>query len=611
MDAMPASYHDIPQDGLPGGALAGGGQEDGAAALSVLVVDDEVWIAEELAIGLKEAGMRVQTAVSAIQARAALAACNDIGVVVTDIRMPGEDGLSLVRRAVMNRPPLRAVETVVMTGHATVDDAVAAVRAGAFDFVRKPFPLDEIIGVVGDALARAAEKRRAARSGFGLAPAVGTVQDEAHGVADRAAFVARLRAAAEAEPEALRDAAVIALDLDHFGALNDAAGSAAGDAVLAEVAARMRRQLGPDWFLARLGADDFAAFARDAGGAEGLAAAAERLRAALERPFLVQGESFAVTASMGTAHGSVAGGGRLDDAALLAMGAARRAGGARVTAFVPALRTTAERRLAILKALRQATDLGQMELHYQPIFRAADRRLIGFEALLRWRHPELGPISPAEFIPLAEDGPAILTIGAWVIEAAARQAAAWRRLGPAAPYIAVNVSGRQVAETDVPGRFATALAAHGLPAEALVAEITETVAAGPAAGAVVAALQAQGIRVALDDFGMGYSSLGVLGSLRVNTVKLDRSLLSGIERPGRERQLFAGLATTIRALGLSIVAEGVETEEQFRAVAEAGCQATQGYLLGAPLRAAAAEALVVAEAARASDTAPASPTRAE
>jgi diguanylate cyclase (GGDEF)-like protein len=569
--------------------------------LAVLVVDDEVWIAEELMLGLEEAGLRVQMATSAVTAQAALAETDEIGVVVTDIRMPGEDGLSLVRRLVMNRPPPQAIETVVMTGHATIEDAVAAVRAGAFDFVRKPFTLDEMIDVVRNAMSRAIAKRRDARETQRMAAAqadrdAGRTSDPVTGLPDRAAFAARIAALAAAPAERRQEAGVIALDLDRFTALNDASGSQVGDAVVVEIANRLREAMGEGWMLARVGGDDFAMLAEDCGGPAMLLGRAEQIRTLVERPVTVGADTLRMTASLGVAHGAAAQRIALYDAATLAVGAAKRAGGARVMVFTSALQEAAERRLTIIQDLQHAVARNQVELYFQPIFRVADRTLLGFESLMRWRHPVLGPVSPAEFIPIAEEGPAILELGAWALETAARQAASWRGAVEQGLYINVNISGRQVADADVPAQFAAALAQNGLPPSALVAEMTESVALGPKAAAVVEALQAQGLRVALDDFGAGYSSLGVLGSLQVDVVKLDRSLVAGVSTEPREKRLFMGLVATIHALGLKVVVEGIETEGQLQVAHDAGCMAAQGYLLARPLTAAAAAALVTQHA---------------
>ncbi len=569
--------------------------------LAVLVVDDEIWIAEELALGLEESGMPVKIATSAITAQAALTEADDIGVVVTDIRMPGEDGLSLVRRLVMNRPEASAIETVVMTGHATIEDAVAAVRAGAFDFVRKPFTLDEMVNVVTAARNRAATKRREAQDrqseGQRLA-AVEAEREEAKardpltGLPNRAAYSARI---GELASQAGRDGsgtAVIAFDLDGFSALNQAAGSAVGDMVLQTTAQRLQRVSGEGWFMARIGSDEFAAVGSACPTPADALAMAERLRLAVEEPIPHVSGVLRLTASIGVVHQSSAERVALEDAAAIAASVARREGGSRCVLFTPAMQLAAERHLTIAQDLQHAVERQETQIYFQPIFRIADRHLLGFEALMRWKHPTLGFVSPGEFIAVAEEGRLILELGAWALRTAARQAAAWGAGTTRDLYITVNLSGRQIADVDVAALFQEALDEAGIPAKALVAEVTETVALGPSAAQTVEALRALGVRVALDDFGAGYSSLGVLGGLSVDTVKIDRALVMRVVTDTKERRLLTGLVATIHALGLKVVAEGIETEGQLQVVQQAGCEAAQGYLLGRPLTAAAATALV-------------------
>lgn len=572
--------------------------------LGVLVVDDEVWIAEELALGLEESGLVVKIATSAITAQAALAETANIGVVVTDIRMPGEDGLSLVRRLVMNRPDSDAIETVVMTGHATIEDAVAAVRAGAFDFVRKPFTLDEMIAVVTAARHRAAAKRREARERVTETQRLlaaeaereeARARDALTGLPNRSAFGVHLVELSARPAREGAGIAVIAVDIDNFAALNEAAGSATGDAVLLAIATRLQRCAGPGWFVARIGSDEFGLASGDCASQADALAMAERIRATVEEPVPHASGTLRLTASVGVAYRQAGDHVALDVAALVAGSVARREGGSRCVLFTPAMQEAAERRLTITQDLPNAVERQQILLYFQPIYRIEDRRLLGFEALLRWRHPVLGFVSPGEFIAIAEESRLIVDLGAWALRAAARQAAEWKAGTERPLYVTVNLSGRQIAEADIPALFKTVLAAEGLPAAALVAEVTETVALGPKAGETVDALRALGIRVALDDFGAGYSSLGVLGGLSVDTVKIDRALVMRVVTDTRERRLLTGLVATIHALGLKVVAEGVETEGQLQVVRQAGCEAVQGYLLGRPLTAAAATTLVEAD----------------
>ena len=565
---------------------------------TVLIVDDEACIAEELALGLTDGGLAVAVASSAARAQAALAADDRIGVVVTDIRMPGEDGLSLARRLVSNRPDSAAVETVVMTGHATIDDAVAAVRASAFDFIRKPFSLDQMTEVVRAACRRAMARRqdaaateaRARRLALAeLERAAAEALDPLTGLPNRLGFAACLDSFAAAADPGL---AVIVLDIDGFLPLSEAAGGCAGELLLREVARRLREAAGDGWVLARIGRDAFAAAARSCADEAAAFAMAERLRAAIELPVRLPRGCRRITASLGVAHAAMLGRHGLEAAAQVACDAAQRAGGGRSLTCTPTMRQAEERRLAILQALPGAIERGEISLHYQPIFRIADRALLGFEALLRWHHPELGAVPPGEFIAIAEEGRLVLELGAWALRAATRQAAAWREGGQNAPFVSVNLSGRQIELQDVPAMVAAALAEAGLPPAALVVEMTETVALGPWAAEAVAALQRLGVRVALDDFGVGYSSLGVLGRLTVDIVKLDRGLVAGVATEARERRLLDGLVATLHALGTTVLAEGIETEAQLAVAGAAGCVAAQGYLLGRPQPAAQATRLL-------------------
>lgn len=580
------------------GAGGAGAVPAASHGLQVLVLDDELFIAEELALGLEEAGMRVLLATSAREAEALLAGHEDIGVVVTDIRMPGEDGLTLVRRLLANRGAAKAVETVVMTGHATIEDAVAAVRAGAFDFVRKPFALDDMINIVTAALERVAGTRQQAEAPLRQFAEVGQEAlpgfDPVTGLLDRSAFATRVAALRMADGRLPPKAAVIMLEVDRFTAVREAAGGAAADAVLTEVARRLQRIAGEAWCLARTGSAGFGAASAMAGDEAELLALAERMRAAAEAPFPHRGRVLRPAVNLGFAHAASCGDVGLDVAACAALSVARRQGAGHCVAFTPVMEETAARRRMILRDLPSAVTLGQVALHYQPIFRVADRALLGFEALLRWRHPSLGPVSPTEFILVAEEEGCILELGAWAIGEAAWQAALWRAEVERGLFLAVNISSRQIAEADVPALFEAALAAQRLPPSALMAEVTETVAVGPRAAEAVCALRKLGIRVALDDFGAGYSSLGALGGLSMDSVKLDRALAATGGDEIQERHLFRGLVSTIHALGLQVVVEGIETEAQMQMVKEAGCEAAQGYLLGRPLPATAADALLSA-----------------
>lgn len=549
---------------------------------AVLVVDDDPDLAEELALGLRSPGLAVETVGSAAAARQLLARRPDILVVVTDVRMPGQDGLNFARDLLAETPAECARKLIVMTGHATLEDAVAAVRTGAFDFLRKPFGLDAMAEVVGRALAAARAERSQASDAAEVTQRLAEVEAErsALKVRDPATGLANAQSLAQHLDQLPRgQASVLLLGLEALPRIASVAGSNLAEGLAVQAAERLRAVLGEGVLLARAGPASFAAVLTDATATQQEAVARAMLEA-LRRPLLAAGDAFAADPRLGLVAGAAAGATPLLVAAHVALDAARQAGRGLVH-FVPEMHAAAARRLRIAHDLPQALAAGELRLCYQPIVAVRDRTVLGMEALLRWRHAGLGDISPAEFVPVAEEGPAIHDLWRWVLQEAAGQSAAWRARPGKVPYISVNVSGRQLEAGDLPGTIEAALRRAGLPPEAIVAEITEGVAAGPGAAEPLEQLRRAGVRVALDDFGAAYSSLTALRTLPLDIVKLDRGLLpAGREASGA--RFFRDLARMLSGLDLWVVAEGVETEAQLALVAEAGCGAVQGYLTGRP-----------------------------
>lgn len=558
-----------------------------ALPLGVLVVDDESWVAEELADGLRDAGFPVRVAQSAAEALRRLASEPEIGVVVTDLRMPGEDGLSLARRLLEDRRGERALRLVVMTGHATIDDATAAVRTGVFDFLRKPFALDEMLAVVGTALDAAAREREEAALRHSTMSRLAVAEAETEtlrgsdsltGLPNRAVLLRRL---ASLPP----GGGALVVAIERIAAIAEGAGHDTADAALREAARRMLAVIPDGCLVARTGDAALAAILPDITEAE-MHRLGCAVLAAIAEPMRCLGHSVALSASLGFVLASERGATPPEMALEAALAAARRMGAGAVVGFTPAMHAAAARRMRIEHELRDAVALGQLALHYQAVADPQRLRPYAFEALMRWHHPALGPVPPAEFIPLAEENGTILDLGAMAIAGAACQAAAWRGWIAGGRSISVNVSARQLMGADVPRLFARALEAERLPHTALVAELTESFAAGAGAVPVLRELRRIGLRVALDDFGVGYSSLGMLRELPVDIVKFDRSLVANaaLDPPGR--QLLLGMAGMVGALGLKVVVEGIETPAQLAIAAEAGCAGVQGYLVGRPLPAA-------------------------
>ncbi|WP_433051626.1 putative bifunctional diguanylate cyclase/phosphodiesterase [Dactylosporangium sp. CS-033363] len=374
------------------------------------------------------------------------------------------------------------------------------------------------------------------------------------------------------------------IDLDDFKGINDGLGHAVGDQLLAAVGRRLTGVLRPGDRVARLGGDEFAVLMPDTGPAAADALVGE-LAAALEQPVYAGEHHLLVQAGIGVADAE----GTRDPFEVLrradvAMYAAKESK-TRQERFRPEFDQRASEHARLGAQLREALDKGQFQLVYQPIVALPRGELAGVEALIRWHHPELGFMSPADFIPVAERNGQIVELGAWILLEACSQAAAWlAELGPAAPgKVSVNVSARQLAEPDFAEVVAAVLAATGLPAERLAIEVTETAVFG--GGRAIEALDAVhrlGVRIALDDFGTGHSSLGLLQTCPVDILKVDKSFVDNVTMAGRHSVIATALINVSDGLNLDAIAEGVETAEQAAELYRLGYRYAQGYHFGRP-----------------------------
>ncbi|BDP44313.1 hypothetical protein DAETH_42820 (plasmid) [Deinococcus aetherius] len=412
--------------------------------------------------------------------------------------------------------------------------------------------------------------------------------DALTGLPNRAAFTAHLEAAVSQASVTGEELTVLFVDLDGFKAVNDTLGHAAGDALLREVAVRLRGAVPQPGLVARLSGDEFTTLLPGVVGRE-----AERVAQAvleeLARPYALGGRQASVTGSVGL---SVYPADAREADVLLrhadtAMYHAKAHGKNAWRAYTPDLDAAA----GIETLLRGAVGRGEFELHYQPQFDLLGRQVLALEALLRWTHPELGSVAPGRFIPVAEDTGLIAEIGAWVLDEACRQNAAWQRLGLAPVRVAVNVSPAQLAREEFVPQVEATLRRHGLAATWLELEVTERLAMREVERTVTVlrALRRLGVRVALDDFGQGHSSLSHLAHLPLDVLKVDRALISGLGRAGQADRVAQAVVALGRGLGLEVVAEGVETPAQLEAAAALGCGRAQGFLLGRPLPAAEVE----------------------
>ena len=410
--------------------------------------------------------------------------------------------------------------------------------------------------------------------------------DPVTGLSNRSHFEAGLRGASETGHAGERPWALLFVDLDGFAHVNDSLGHAVGDGVLREAGRRLERLAGACGVAGRIGDDSFVL--RAGGGCEQATGLARGVVAAMQEPFVIDGHEIHLSCSVGVAlspeHGSDAG---LITQANAAMMQAKRAGGAGHALFAPAQhRPGGYERLGLLSELRQAISRGELRLTYQPKIDARSGQVTAAEALLRWEHPTRGLVSPSIFVPVAERYGLIGTIGQWVIDDACRQARAWRDAG-LRMRVAVNLSALQMRDETLVEQVLSTLRRHGVAPDQLTCEITETVAMSDAATArrTFERLGAAGIHVSIDDFGSGYSSLAYLRHLPVAELKIDRTFVADLAHSADARAIVEAVLRMAHALGLKVVAEGVESALQRDLLVQLGCDELQGYFFAKPMSA--------------------------
>lgn len=376
------------------------------------------------------------------------------------------------------------------------------------------------------------------------------------------------------------------IDLDRFKSVNDTLGHLVGDRLLAQVSLRLRSLMGKDELCGRLGGDEFAVVMRDTGDGQRISDLAGRIIDVLSRPYEVDQHTLFIGASVGSATGTRDGRTveTLMRSADLALYRSKDEGGGRHNVYEPKLHSHAEERRVMEIALRKALEKDEFSLAYQPVVDASSESLVAFEALIRWSNPEFGQVSPARFIPLAEDARLVVPIGNWVLHRACREAVTW----PANVRVAVNVSAEQLYEPDFVETVVEALSETGLAPQRLELEVTESVflREGSRAGETLDQILALGVGLSLDDFGTGYSALGYLSKTRFTTIKVDRSFVQGAARGAQESiAIIRAVVAMAESLGMSTTAEGAETEHEVQVIRELGCKKIQGYFYGRPMTA--------------------------
>jgi len=417
------------------------------------------------------------------------------------------------------------------------------------------------------------------------------VWDLLTGLPDRATYLVRLAGAAATHAGTPGSVAVVLLDLDRFKAINNSMGHAHGDGVLAAVARRLDEVAGDVDLVARFGGDEFLALVTDADGGAGRKAAdfVGRVQAALATPFPVEGAEVFLDASVGVSLNTF-GADDPDDLlahAEAAMYQAKRRGGFGVETFGESLRIEVLDRMATEHSLHRALERSELMLHYQPVVEVGGATTIGVEALIRWQHPDQGMVAPGRFIPVAEESGLIIPIGAWVLEQACHQLRDWHHRGPVGNQgsVEVNLSARQIDDPGIVRTVEEILSRTGLPPEHLTLEITESALMKDAASAllVLHALKDIGVLLAIDDFGTGYSSLSYLQRFPLDILKVDRMFVAELGMRTGGDEIVSAVIELAHALGLEVVAEGVETEQQLDVLRMLGCDFAQGFLFSRPV----------------------------
>ena len=550
--------------------------------MKILIAEDEPSLRENLQWMLELEGFTVQVARDGQEA-IALALKDVPDLVLTDVMMPNVDGYGLIK-ALRAHNSTSTVPIVMLTAKADRSDVRAGMNLGADDYLTKPYRRDELLEAIRARLERSAGLEQESQR-LQMQARIAQQRDALTSLPSRTLFGQSLEATIEGARKAQRAVGVICLGLDGFSKVNDSLGAAVGDKVLCEVAQRLQ---GEHDAVARLGSDLFAVQLTEMPlTLAELGIHSARLQSLLAKPYEVEGHTLFLTACAGSSIFPQ----QADSAHALLLNAesalhhAKPGGPGTAAVFDSAMNQRVARRLLLHNELHRALESGEFQLHYQPQVRLKTGELVGFEALLRWKHKTLGWVSPAEFIPVAEESGVIVKIGEWVMRTAATQAAQWLQQGHTGFRMAVNLSVRQFVAGNLTDLVKQVLADTGLPAHMLELEVTESLALHSVSTTLstLHACKALGVKLAMDDFGTGYSSLSYLKRYPLDALKIDQAFVRNVTRDAGDAAITRAIVAMAHSFGMAVIAEGVETVDQLDFLSSLNCEDFQGYLFSKPL----------------------------
>ncbi len=552
---------------------------------TVMMVDDEPMMTDVIQTYLEEAGYpRFICTNDPLQAMEMIRRERP-SLLLLDLNMPHISGFDLLQAVRLDKE-LQYLPVIVLTAMTDGASKLKALELGASEFLAKPVDPSELALRVRNSLAFKVYQDRLATC------------DPLTGLPNRSTFMRRLDAELR---RAAHDGAVVGLlhiDLNRFKQINDTLGHGVGDELLRLVAERLDASVrGTDTIardaktdpgiISRLGGDEFSVLLSDLGREDHAALVARRIRLAMQAPFVVDLQELFVTPSIGIA---VFPGDGSDAATLLknaeiAMYHAKQQGATEAEFYRKELNVRSLERLTLENALRRALERNELELYYQPKVAILTGHIVGAEALLRWNHPELGMVSPTEFIPIAEECGLIVDIGEWVLRTAYEQAARWEAAGDPPLKVSVNVSRPQLAQNRLTEVVTRLQRVNRLGRNRIVLELTESLVMDDAEASIrmLGALRDMGMALSLDDFGTGYSSLAYLKRFPLDELKIDRSFIHAVPASPADAAIVQTIIVLARSLGLRVVAEGVETETQLQYLAALGCDEYQGFLYSRPV----------------------------